>query len=28
LHEIIPLGRLLGMFFILAGTLLLGFSHE
>jgi multidrug transporter EmrE-like cation transporter len=28
LHEIIPVGRLLGMFFILAGTLLLGFSHE
>jgi multidrug transporter EmrE-like cation transporter len=28
LHEIIPLGRLFGMFFILAGTLLLGFSHE
>jgi multidrug transporter EmrE-like cation transporter len=28
LHEIIPIGRLLGMFFILAGTLLLGFSHE
>jgi drug/metabolite transporter (DMT)-like permease len=28
LHEIIPMGRLLGMFFILAGTLLLGFSHE
>jgi multidrug transporter EmrE-like cation transporter len=28
LHEIIPIGRLLGMFFILAGTLLLGFSHK
>jgi multidrug transporter EmrE-like cation transporter len=28
LHEIIPIGRLLGMFFILCGTLLLGFSHE
>jgi drug/metabolite transporter (DMT)-like permease len=28
LHEIIPIGRLFGMFFILAGTLLLGFSHE
>src|ERR1700749_1935457 len=28
LHEIIPIGRLLGMFFILTGTLLLGFSHE
>jgi multidrug transporter EmrE-like cation transporter len=28
LHEIIPMGRLLGMLFILAGTLLLGFSHE
>ena len=28
LHEIIPLGRFLGMLFILAGTLMLGFSHE
>ena len=28
LHETIPMGRLLGMLFILAGTLLLGFSHE
>jgi multidrug transporter EmrE-like cation transporter len=28
LHEIIPIGRLLGMVFILAGTLLLGFSHK
>jgi multidrug transporter EmrE-like cation transporter len=28
LHEIIPPGRFLGMLFILAGTLLLGFSHE
>jgi drug/metabolite transporter (DMT)-like permease len=28
LHEIIPMGRLLGMLFILAGTLMLGFSIE
>jgi multidrug transporter EmrE-like cation transporter len=28
LHETIPIGRLLGMLFILGGTLLLGFSHE
>jgi multidrug transporter EmrE-like cation transporter len=28
LHEIIPLGRLLGMIFILTGILMLGFSHE
>jgi multidrug transporter EmrE-like cation transporter len=28
LHEVIPLGRFLGMLFILAGTLLFGFSHE
>jgi drug/metabolite transporter (DMT)-like permease len=28
LHEIIPMGRLLGMLCILAGTLMLGFSHE
>jgi multidrug transporter EmrE-like cation transporter len=28
LHETIPMGRLLGMFFILAGILMLGFSHE
>jgi multidrug transporter EmrE-like cation transporter len=28
LHESIPTGRLLGMAFILAGTLTLGFSHE
>ncbi len=28
LHETIPIGRFLGMVFILAGTLLLGFSHE
>jgi multidrug transporter EmrE-like cation transporter len=28
LHESIPAGRLLGMAFILAGTLMLGFSHE
>jgi multidrug transporter EmrE-like cation transporter len=28
LHESIPKGRLLGMAFILAGTLTLGFSHE
>jgi multidrug transporter EmrE-like cation transporter len=28
LHETIPMGRLLGMLFILGGTLLLGFSHE
>jgi len=28
LHETIPIGRCLGMSFILAGTLLLGFSHE
>lgn len=28
LHESIPTGRLLGMAFILAGTLMLGFSHE
>jgi multidrug transporter EmrE-like cation transporter len=28
LHESIPMGRLLGMAFILAGTLTLGFSHE
>jgi multidrug transporter EmrE-like cation transporter len=28
LHEIIPLGRLLGMIFILAGTIMLGLSHE
>ena len=27
LHETIPMGRLLGMLFILAGTLLLGFSY-
>jgi multidrug transporter EmrE-like cation transporter len=27
LHEIIPIGRLLGMLFILAGIVLLGFSH-
>ena len=28
LHESIPTGRLLGMAFILAGTLMLGFSHQ
>jgi multidrug transporter EmrE-like cation transporter len=28
LHETIPYGRLLGMLFILAGIVLLGFSHE
>lgn len=28
LHETIPIGRLLGMLCILAGTLMLGFSHE
>jgi multidrug transporter EmrE-like cation transporter len=28
LHEIIPLGRCLGMILILAGTLMLGLSHE
>lgn len=28
LHETIPMGRLLGMLFILAGTLMLGFSIE
>jgi len=28
LHEIIPLGRCLGMMLILAGTLTLGLSHE
>ncbi len=28
LHEMIPMGRFLGMLLILAGTLLLGFSHE
>jgi undecaprenyl phosphate-alpha-L-ara4N flippase subunit ArnF len=28
LHEIIPLGRCLGMIFILAGALTLGFSNE
>jgi multidrug transporter EmrE-like cation transporter len=28
LHEIIPLGRCLGMILILAGTLTLGLSHE
>jgi multidrug transporter EmrE-like cation transporter len=28
LHETIPVGRLLGMIFILAGIVLLGFSHE
>jgi multidrug transporter EmrE-like cation transporter len=28
LHESIPTGRLLGMAFILAGTLTLGFSHD
>jgi multidrug transporter EmrE-like cation transporter len=28
LDETIPMGRLLGMLFILAGTLMLGFSHE
>ena len=28
LHETIPMGRFLGMLFILAGTLMLGFSHE
>jgi multidrug transporter EmrE-like cation transporter len=28
LHEAIPMGRCLGMLFILAGTLTLGFSHE
>jgi multidrug transporter EmrE-like cation transporter len=28
LHESIPTGRLLGMAFILAGTVTLGFSHE
>jgi hypothetical protein len=28
LHEIVPLGRCLGMILILAGTLTLGLSHE
>jgi undecaprenyl phosphate-alpha-L-ara4N flippase subunit ArnF len=28
LHEIIPLGRCLGMIFILGGTLTLGLSHK
>jgi multidrug transporter EmrE-like cation transporter len=28
LHETIPYGRLLGVLFILAGIVLLGFSHE
>jgi len=28
LHETIPYGRLLGMLFILAGIVVLGFSHE
>ena len=28
LHETIPMGRFLGMLFILAGTLMLGFSRE
>jgi multidrug transporter EmrE-like cation transporter len=28
LRETIPMGRFLGMLFILAGTLMLGFSHE
>ncbi len=28
LHEIVPLGRCLGMILILAGTLMLGFSHQ
>jgi multidrug transporter EmrE-like cation transporter len=28
LHEVIPIGRLLGMILILAGILMLGFSHE
>lgn len=28
LHETIPMGRLIGMLFILAGTLMLGFSIE
>ena len=28
LHETIPIGRLVGMLFILAGTLMLGFAHQ
>jgi len=28
LHETIPIGRLVGMLFILAGTLTLGFAHK
>lgn len=28
LHETIPMGRLMGMLFILAGTLTLGFAHK
>jgi multidrug transporter EmrE-like cation transporter len=28
LHESIPMGRFLGMLFILTGTLMLGFSHD